>query len=140
MHKIPKIWVIEIDPHEKLITQTKHKTNVDVAKVLGHSSLDSLGIDEDHYMILDDNGLLHSHNMYYTLNLTKLFKQEDIDTNNRIISLCGKSMLVKIDDFGELTNCDYTLEEVTNAVNWLPQGYKDEPYFEFIPLSDNTIH
>ena len=138
-HKIPQIWVIEIDPHAQLITQTTYPMNVDVAKELGHSSLDTVRIDLDHHMIVDDNGLLHKENMYFTLNITKLLKLKE-DTEDRILSLCGKTMLVRVDEDGNLMSCDYKLHKVVESVGWLPKGYRDEPYMEFIDLENRVIH
>jgi len=43
-------------------------------------------------------------------------------------------LLLAHDDEGESVATTFTLQEVKDMVEWLPEGHKEEPYMEFYSL------
>ena len=83
--------------------------------------LQTLLPDEQATTITVDNveGLLMNNQRYFTLLGTGL--------NN----FAGKALLLSHDDEGETTATNWTLQDVKNMVEWLPETHRETPYMEF---------
>jgi len=114
---------ILINPHEETITEVEYSGNYkEIYSLIDCRTFDCVRITPNEDMYIDDEGLLMNNQRYFTLLGTGL--------NN----FAGKALLLSHDDEGETTATNWTLQEVKNMVQWLPDTYKVEPYMEFMTL------
>ena len=114
---------ILINPHEETITEVEYSGNYkEIYSLIDCRTFDCVRITPNEDMYIDDEGLLMDNQRYFTLLGTGL--------NN----FAGKALLLSHDDEGETTATNWTLQDVKNMVQWLPNTYKAEPYMEFMTL------
>ena len=114
---------ILINPHEETITEVEYSGNYkEIYSLIDCRTFDCVRITPNEDMYIDDEGLLMDNQRYFTLLGTGL--------NN----FAGKALLLSHDDEGETTATNWTLQDVKNMVQWLPEGHKEEPYMEFMTL------
>ena len=114
---------ILINPHEETITEVEYSGNYkEIYSLIDCRTFDCVRITPYEDMYIDDEGLLMDNQRYFTLLGTGL--------NN----FAGKALLLSHDDEGETTATNWTLQDVKNMVQWLPEGHKEEPYMEFMTL------
>ena len=69
-------------------------------------------------IFVDDEGLLKA-NLYF-----------EYSGGGRVFQLAGNGLVLGIDDEGNSISPTLTVEDVEGKVNFLPEGFKVEPYWE----------
>ena len=108
---------ILINPFNKTITEVDYSGDFkQIYKFIDCSTFDVVMLDVQDDMFVDDEGLLKD-NRYFSW-------------SGR--NFAGKALILGHDDKGETIATTYDLQEVVDRVEWLPEGYKEEPYMEFV--------
>lgn len=117
--------VITIDPFtEKIRTAYPLRKSYmeEIKKWMGVDIIDIVTLDDNNMLIVDDNGLLYTHNRY--------FKWLPTD-----YAYAGKAVIVGYDNDGATTDASYHPKRVEDElVSWIPEGFSMEPRMEFISL------
>ena len=51
------------------------------------------------------------------------------------IAYCGRCIVIGSDEDGGNDDVKIDIDVLTKQIEWLPEGYNEEPYMEFIPLN-----
>ena len=110
---------ILINPFNQTITEIKYSGNFkEIYKLIDCSTFDCINIDNDNTLFVDDEGLLQENRYFYWKDYT---------------NLAGKALIIGVDyQTGEDCDTSWSLQEVENMVEWLPEGHEEEPMMEFI--------
>ena len=110
---------ILINPFNQTITEVEYSGNFkEIYKLIDCSTFDCINIDDDNTLFVDDEGLLRENRYFYWKGYT---------------NLAGKALIIGVDyQTGEDCETSWSLQEVENMVEWLPNGHKEEPMMEFI--------
>ena len=110
---------ILIDPINETITEIDHKG--DIAKTIDTRMIECVAIDKQDDIWIDEEGLLKGSNYFY--------KYKDI-------MLCGKSLVLSVDEMGESKKCNHTLEEIKKDIIFIGKKGIDESKlgFTIMPL------
>ena len=110
---------ILINPFDQTIKETEYTGDYrEIYHLIDCRTFDIVNIIHTEDMYIDDEGLLKENQRYFTF------------TNEG--TYAGKALLLGHNDEGETTACGFTLQEVKDMVEWLPEGHKETPYMEFI--------
>ena len=110
---------ILINPFDQTIKETEYTGDYrEIYHLIDCRTFDVVNIIHTEDMYVDDEGLLKENQRYFTF------------TNEG--TYAGKALLLGHSDEGETTACGFTLQEVKDMVEWLPEGHKETPYMEFI--------
>ena len=113
---------ILINPFDQTIKETEYTGDYkEIYDLVSCRTFDCVRLTPHEDMYIDDEGLLMDNQRY--------FRMLEIGAN-----YAGKALLLSHDDEGETTATNWTLQEVKNMVQWLPDTYKAEPYMEFMTL------
>ena len=69
-------------------------------------------------IFVDDEGILKD-NLYF-----------EYSVSDRVFQLAGNGLVLGVDDKGNSISATLTVEDVEGKVNFLPEGFKVEPYME----------
>ena len=95
----------------------------EIKKWMEVSCIDIVTLDDSNMMIIDDNGLLKNPNRYFHW----------VPHNH---NYAGRAVIVGYNQDGETTNSTYLPISVEDElVKWVAEGYREEPFMQFIPLS-----
>jgi len=110
---------ILINPYNETITEVEYSGNFkEIYKLIDCSTFDCINIDDDNTLFVDDEGLLQQNRYFYWKDYT---------------NLAGKALIIGVDyQTGEDCDTSWSLQEVENMVEWLPEGHEEEPMMEFI--------
>ena len=110
---------ILINPFNQTITEIKYSGNFkEIYKLIDCSTFDCINIDDDNTLFVDDEGLLKQNRYFYWKDYT---------------NLAGKALIIGVDyQTGEDCDTSWSLQEVENMVEWLPEGHEEEPMMEFV--------
>ena len=115
--------VITIDPFkEKIRTAYPLRKSYmeEIKEWMGVAMIDIVTLDDNNMLIVDDNGLLHTHNRYFK------WLPTDYD-------YAGKAVIVGYDNDGATTDASYHPRRVEDELlKFMPDGYKVEPFMEFV--------
>ena len=113
--------VILVNPFDQTIKEAVYGGDFrEIYDLIECSTFDVVYMGSGHDMYVDDEGLLKSNQRF--------FRFEDRN-------LAGKALIMKNDSEGESIDADMSLEDVVEAIEWLPEGHREEPYMEFKVLS-----
>ena len=76
-------------------------------------------IDDVNSIFVDDEGLLRQNQLYF-----------EYSASGRVFQLAGNGLILGVDDEGNSISPTLTVEDVEGKVNFLPEGFKVEPYME----------
>ena len=108
---------ILINPFDTTIKEVVYTGDYrEIYDLVDCTTFDCVRIYETQDMYIDDEGLFKNNQMYFTM-------------NDRVYA--GKGLLLSHDDEGESVATTFTLQEVKDMIEWLPEGHKEEPYMEF---------
>ena len=115
--------VITIDPFkEKIRTAYPLRKSYmeEIKEWMGVAMIDIVTLDDNNMLIVDDNGLLYTHNRY--------FKWLPTD-----YAYAGKAVIVGYDNDGATTDASYHPRRVEDELlKFMPDGHKVEPFMEFV--------
>lgn len=108
---------ILINPYNETIKEVVYTGDFREIYVLTEcQTFDCVNIDDDNTLFVDDEGLLKD-NRYFSW-------------NGR--NFAGKALVIGVDSqTGEDMETSLTIEDVTKAVEFLPEGHRETPYMEF---------
>jgi hypothetical protein len=87
------------------------------------SCIDIVTLDKNNMLVVDDDGLVRDPNRYFHWAPTNY-------------NFAGKAVILGYDEAGETVDCTYVASVVEDQlVKWIPEGYREEPFMKFIPLS-----
>lgn len=110
---------ILINPFEETITEVEHTGDYkQIYDLIDCRTFDIVNIIHTEDLCVDDEGLLKNNQRYFT------FANEG--------TYAGKGLLLGHNDEGESVATTFTLQQVKDMVQWLPEGHVEEPYMEFI--------
>ena len=111
---------ILIDVYEKEIREVDYDGTLDFIYFnLACGTFDVVRIDDVNGIFVDDEGLLRQNQLYF-----------EYPSSNGIFQLAGNGLILGVDDEGNSISPTLTVEDVKSKVNFLPEGFKDEPYME----------
>ena len=79
-------------------------------------TFDVVRIDDVNSIFVDDEGILKD-NLYF-----------EYSASDRVLQLAGNGLILGVDDEGNSISPTLTVEDVKGKVNFLPEGFKVEPY------------
>ena len=111
---------ILIDVYEKEIREVDYDGTLDFIYFnLACGTFDVVRIDDVNGIFVDDEGLLRQNQLYF-----------EYPSSNGIFQLAGNGLILGVDDEGNSISPTLTVEDVKSKVNFLPEGFKVEPYME----------
>ena len=120
--------VIVIDPVEETVSETRYKSYEELYD-LGNFKLFTVQMvdynsdtDKGNDLFIDDEGLLKRNQRYFTF--------------VGVGSFAGRGLLIGSDHkTGESIATSWRLDQVIRAVSFKPEGFKIDPYMEFIAFN-----
>jgi len=110
---------ILINPFDQTIKETEYTGDYrEIYSLVDCRTFDCVRLTPHEDMYIDDEGLLIDNQRY--------FRMLEIDANYG-----GKALLLSHDDEGETTATNWTLQDVKDMVEWLPETHRETPYMEF---------
>ena len=109
---------ILINPFNQTITEVEYSGNFkEIYKLIDCSTFDCINIDDNNTLFVDDEGLLQQNRYFYWKDYT---------------NLAGKALIIGVDyQTGEDCETSWSLQEVENMVEWLPEVHEEEPVMNF---------
>ena len=115
-----KIKTILIDPYDQSISYVDiSDSNIqDYYSVMQCSCFDVIRLGDGVIMFVDDEGILKD-NRYFQLGRQ---------------TFAGRSIIADSTDDGGTTDSHLTIDQVSEKIEWLPEGHKEEPFMSFVKL------
>ena len=111
---------ILIDVYNKDIKEVDYDGTLDFIYFnLACRTFDVVRIDDVNSIFVDDEGLLRQNQLYF-----------EYSASGRVFQLAGNGLVLGVDDEGNSISPTLTVEDVEGKVNFLPEGFKVEPYME----------
>ena len=112
------IKAILIDVYEKEIREVDYDGTLDFIYFnLACRTFDVVRVDDVNSIFIDDEGLLRQNQLYF-----------EYSGSNGIFQLAGNGLILGVDDEGNSISPTLTIEDVKSKVNFLPEGFKIDPY------------
>ena len=110
---------ILINPFDQTIKETEYTGDYrEIYSLVECRTFDCVRLTPHEDMYIDDEGLLIDNQRY--------FRMVEIGAN-----YAGKALLLSHDDEGETKATNWTLQDVKDMVEWLPETHRETPYMEF---------
>ena len=110
---------ILINPFDQTIKETEYTGDYrEIYSLVECRTFDCVRLTPHEDMYIDDEGLLIDNQRY--------FRMLEIGAN-----YAGKALLLSHDDEGETKATNWTLQDVKDMVEWLPETHREIPYMEF---------
>ena len=113
------IKAILIDVEKQEVKEVEHDNSLqNIYDLLFCRTFDVVRIDDVNSIFVDDEGILKD-NLYF-----------EYSASDRVFQLAGNGLILGVDDEGNSISPTLTVEDVKSKVNFLPEGFKVEPYME----------
>ena len=110
---------ILINPFDQTIKETEYTGDYrEIYSLVECRTFDCVRLTPHEDMYIDDEGLIIDNQRY--------FRMVEIGAN-----YAGKALLLSHDDEGETKATNWTLQDVKDMVEWLPETHRETPYMEF---------
>ena len=110
---------ILIDVKTQEIKEVEHDGKLqNIYDLIDCRTIDIVRIDDVNGIFVDDEGLLKD-NLYF-----------EYSGSENVFKLAGNGLILGVDDEGNSISPTLTVEDVKSNVNFLPEGFKVEPYME----------
>ena len=110
---------ILIDVKTQEIKEVEHDDTLqNIYDLINCRAFDLVRIDDVNSIFVDDEGILKD-NLYF-----------EYSVSGRVFQLAGNGLVLGVDDKGNSISATLTVEDVEGKVNFLPEGFKVEPYME----------
>lgn len=110
---------ILINPFDQTIKETEYTGDYrEIYSLVECRTFDCVRLTPHEDMYIDDEGLYIDNQRY--------FRMLEIGAN-----YAGKALLLSHDDEGETKATNWTLQDVKDMVEWLPETHREIPYMEF---------
>ncbi len=111
---------ILIDVKTQEIKEVEHDNTLqNIYDLIDCRAFDLVSIDDVNSIFVDDEGILKD-NLYF-----------EYSGSENVFKLAGNGLILGVDDEGNSISPTLTVEDVKGKVNFLPEGFKVEPYMEF---------
>jgi len=111
---------ILIDVKTQEIKEVEHDNTLqNIYDLIDCRAFDLVRIDDVNSIFVDDEGILKD-NLYF-----------EYSGSENVFKLAGNGLILGVDDEGNSISPTLTVEDVKGKVNFLPEGFKVEPYMEF---------
>ena len=111
---------ILIDVKTQEIKEVEHDNTLqNIYDLIDCRAFDLVRIDDVNSIFVDDEGILKD-NLYF-----------EYSGSENVFKLAGNGLVLGVDDEGNSISPTLTIEDVKGKVNFLPEGFKVEPYMEF---------
>ena len=108
---------ILINPFDETIKEVVYTGDYrEIYDLVECRTFDAVRLNNEDDMYIDDEGLLVNNQRFFSI---------------RGGNYGGKALLLSHDDEGDSASTTFTLEEVKDMIEWLPEGHKETPYIEF---------
>ena len=108
---------ILIDVKTQEIKEVEHDGEIqNIYNLIDCRAFDLVRIDDVNSIFVDDEGILKD-NLYF-----------EYSGSENVFKLAGNGLILGVDDKGESISPTLTVEDVKGKVNFLPEGFKIEPY------------
>lgn len=119
-----KIKAILIDPVDCSTSYIDIDDNLkSFYSIMNCDLIDAQQIGLDTVMYFDDEGKLKNDQRYFQFTVANP------------IAYCGRCIVIGSDEDGGNDDVKIDIDVLTKQIEWLPEGYSEEPYMEFIPLN-----
>jgi len=119
-----KIKAILIDPVDCSTSYIDIDDNLkSFYSIMDCDLIDAQQIGLDTVMYFDDEGKLKNNQRYFQFTVVNP------------IAYCGRCIVISSDEDGGNDDVKIDIDVLTKQIEWLPEGYTEEPYMEFIPLN-----
>ena len=110
---------ILINPFDQTIKETEYTGDYrEIYSLIDCRTFDCVRLTPHEDMYIDDEGLL--------IDNQRFFRMVEIGAN-----YAGKALLLSHDDEGKTKATNWTLQDVKDMVEWLPETHRETPYMEF---------
>jgi len=110
---------ILIDVKTQEVKEVEHDGEIqNIYNLIDCRAFDIVRIDDVNDIFVDDEGILKD-NLYF-----------EYSVNDRVFQLAGSGLVLGYNKKGETIGTTLTVEDVKGKVNFLPEGFKVEPYWE----------
>ena len=110
---------ILIDVKTQEIKEVEHDNTLqNIYDLIDCRAFDLVSIDDVNSIFVDDEGILKD-NLYF-----------EYSGSENVFKLAGNGLILGVDDEGNSISPTLTVEDVKGKVNFLPEGFKVEPYWE----------
>jgi len=110
---------ILIDVKTQEIKEVEHDDTLqNIYDLIDCRAFDLVRIDDVNSIFVDDEGILKD-NLYF-----------EYSVSDRVFQLAGNGVVLGVDNKGNSISATLTVEDVEGKVNFLPEGFKVEPYME----------
>jgi len=114
-----KMKAILIDVKTQEIKEVEHDDTLqNIYALIDCRAFDLVRIDDVNSIFVDDEGILKD-NLYF-----------EYSVSDRVFQLAGNGLVLGVDNKGNSISATLTVEDVEGKVNFLPEGFKVEPYME----------
>ena len=114
---------ILINPFDQSVSEVDYNGDYkEIYNLVNCSTFDCVRIDDTNDMYVDDEGLLKNPNRYFK------YGQQ---------TLAGMGLILSHNDEGESAGTTLSSTEVFKEIEFLPEGYTEEPYLEFVGFKVN---
>ena len=108
---------ILIDVKTQEIKEVEHDNTLqNIYDLIDCRAFDLVRIDDVNSIFVDDEGILKD-NLYF-----------EYSGSENVFKLAGNGLILGVDDEGNSISPTLTIEDVKGKVNFLPEGFKIEPY------------
>jgi len=108
---------ILIDVKTQEIKEVEHDGEIqNIYNLIDCRAFDLVRIDDVNSIFVDDEGILKD-NLYF-----------EYSASGRVFQLAGSGLILGVDDEGNSISPTLTVEDVKGKVNFLPEGFKIDPY------------
>ena len=108
---------ILIDVKTQEIKEVEHDGKLqNIYDLIDCRTIDIVRIDDVNGIFVDDEGILKD-NLYF-----------EYSGSENVFKLAGNGLILGVNDEGNSISPTLTVEDVKNKVNFLPEGFKIEPY------------
>ena len=108
---------ILIDVKTQEIKEVEHDNTLqNIYDLIDCRAFDLVRIDDVNSIFVDDEGILKD-NLYF-----------EYSGSENVFKLAGNGLILGVDDKGESISPTLNVEDVKGKVNFLPEGFKIEPY------------
>jgi len=107
---------ILINPFDETVKEVNLLGNIEEIYLLTEcKTFDIVALSDKDDLYVDDEGLLYD-NRYFTIYGK---------------AIAGRGLIMAHDDEGSSISTTFSLQEIEDVVEWLPEGHRETPYMEF---------
>ena len=117
---------ILIDPFDQSVSEVEYNGDYkEIYNLTDCRTFDVVSLDDTNDIYVDDEGLLKNPTRYF-----RIFSYNTM----RLVTLAGKGLILGHNDDGETIATTLNANEYAETIQFLPEGYVEEPYMQFFEM------